>query len=292
MNRHPIHRHTLASRMIVLLLCPALASAGCATTVPYTGQGPHPQIERGVPVLPIDVLGNVFGLISKLFLWNWNVDVHDISPETEQAVVAYLQQRDLPLLHETKFRLNQYKPHQDLSRLVKNRHVAWPYRLLLGLPVTLLFEVLLPGRLLGGDHYNPYTNTVHIYSDLSSVALHEAGHAHDFANQRYKGTYALARWIPFVDLYQEFQATDEAIEYLVANNYRDTEFEAYKVLYPAYGSYVGNYIFFPFGVIAIVVGHIYGRWTVHERQEFYRQLDASMTGTVPDSGPVPAPAAP
>src|SRR6056297_292372 len=30
---------------------------------------------------------------------------------------------------------------------------------------------LLPGRLLGGDWYNPFTNTTHIYSDLAPVAI-------------------------------------------------------------------------------------------------------------------------
>jgi hypothetical protein len=113
-------------------------------------------------------------------------------------------------------RLNQYNPAQDLSRLARNRHVAWPYRLLIGLPVTLLSDVLLPGRLFPwGDYYNPYTNTVHLYSDLPAVSLHEAGHAHDFSKQRYKGTYALGRLVPFVDLFQEFHATDEAIDHTI-----------------------------------------------------------------------------
>ena len=42
-----------------------------------------------------------------------------------------------------------------------------------------------------------------------------------------------------------------------------TEDEAYKVLYPAYGTYAGSYagfFFIPFGsVIGAIVGHIIGR---------------------------------
>ena len=71
------------------------------------------------------------------------------------------------------------------------------------------------GRLLGGDHYNPYTNTMHLYSDLPPVSIHEAGHALDFSTQRHAGTYGALRVVPFVDLYQEFKATDEAIAYFM-----------------------------------------------------------------------------
>ena len=181
-------------RPVALILSVALA-AGCATTPPpYTGQGPHPQIERGARVPPVDFLGNVLSLPMKLLLWSWKFNLHSISPETEQELVQYLDARDLPSLEDARFRLNEYRPGQDLGRLVKNRHVAWPYRLLIGLPVTLLVDVLLPGRLFPwGDYYNPYTNTVHLYSDHPAIALHEAGHVHDLAMRRLKGTYSAAR---------------------------------------------------------------------------------------------------
>ena len=249
---------------------------GCTTTpVPYTGAGPHPQLERGAPVPPVDFIGNVLSLPAKLILWSWKFNLHSISPETEETLVAYLAARDLPAFEDAKYRLNQYRPAQDLSRLVRNRHVAWPYRLLLGLPVTLVLDVLLPGRLLPwGDYYNPYTNTVHLYSNHPAIALHEAGHAHDFAKVKYKGTYALLRIVPFVDLYQEFKATDEAIDYLIASDDHRNEIRSYKILYPAYGTYVGGYIPFPlFNLIPVLIGHVWGRQVAHERQELYRQLD-------------------
>lgn len=90
-------------RGVAVLL--SLALAGCATTVPYTGQGPHPQLERGAPVPVVDFLGN-------------------------------------------------------------------------------------------------------------ALSLHEAGHVHDLATRKYKGTYSALRLIPFVDLYQEYKATQETIGYL------------------------------------------------------------------------------
>ncbi len=252
-----IAMHTRAACLLL-----SLALAGCATAVPYTGPGPHPQLERGAPVPPIDFLGNVLALPLKLLLWSWKFDVHHISPDTEAQLVAYLDARELPALEDTKFRLNQYRPAQDLARLVKNRHVAWPYRLLVGLPVTLVFDVLLPGRLLPwGDYYNPWTNTVHLYSDHPAIALHEAGHAHDTAGRRLKGTYSALRLIPFVDLYQEYQASTEAIGYL-EHEVPGVEDEraAYKILYPAYGSYAGSYLVAPIGtVVGVLIGHVTGR---------------------------------
>jgi hypothetical protein len=245
------------------ILCLTLVLAtGCATTVPYTGQGPHAQVQRGAPVPPVDFLGNVFALPMKLLLWSWQYDQHYVSPESEAQLTTYLDARTLPAFEDTVYRLNQYRPGQDLARLVHNRHAAWPYRLLLGLPTTLIFEVLLPGRLFPwGDYYNPWTNTVHLYSDHAGIALHEAGHAHDFAGRRHKGTYAALRLIPFVDLLQEYRASKEALTYLE----RETpgtadEAAAYKILHPAFGSYVGSYFFAPVGTVAgVIAGHVSGR---------------------------------
>ena len=260
-------------RTVALLLSVSLV--GCATTVPYTGAGPHPQIERGAPFLPIDFLGNVLSLPSKLILWNRKFNNHAISPETEAVLVAYLGARDLPALGEAKFRLNQYRPLQDLSRLVKNHHVAWPYRFLIGFPVTLIGDVLLPGRLFPwGDYYNPYTNTVHLFSDGPAVVLHEASHVHDFASRRYKGSYATLRIIPFVDLYQEYKASKEALAYLRETHDRPEELDAYKVLYPAYGTYMGSYFFPVIGpIVGALVGHGLGRYRSARQRRAYDEAD-------------------
>lgn len=263
-------------RAVAVFLSSVLA-AGCATTVPYTGVGPSPQIERGAPVPPIDFLGNVLALPMKLLLWSWKFDCHFISPHTEEKLVEYLEARTLPALSDAKFQLNEYNPGQDLSRLIHNRYVAWPYRLLLGFPTTLVVDVLLPGRLFPwGDYYNPYTNTAHLYSDHPAIALHEAGHAHDFAQKKRKGTYAATRLIPFVDLYQEWQATRETLHYLRDRADHQTEVNAYKILYPAYGSYVGSYIFPPVGTIGgILVGHAAGRSKALLQTRYYERLERS-----------------
>lgn len=48
-----------------------LSVAGCATTTPYVGQGPHPQIERGQAIPPLDALANLLAVIPKILLWDW-----------------------------------------------------------------------------------------------------------------------------------------------------------------------------------------------------------------------------
>ena len=140
-----------------------------------------------------------------------------------------------------------------------------------------MFDVLLPGRLFPwGDYYNPFTNTAHLYSDHPAVILHEAGHAYDFANRRWKGTYAAARIIPGVDLYQEYKASKEAFRYLQERRELDKELDAYKVLYPAYGTYVGAYLFPPIGtVVGAVLGHLSGRSTAALRAKKAAQQPAA-----------------
>ena len=263
-----------------------LALSGCATTAPpYAGQGPHPQISRGGCLPPIDFIGNIFALPTKLILFNWKMDNHAVSADTERYLVNYVE---LPesVTDGTHYSLNEYNPGLALGRLIHNRKVAWPYRLLLGLPVTLIADVLIPGRLfaglLTGDSYNPYTDIVSIYSDLPSVALHEAGHSHDFNKRRHKGTYAAMRLIPFVDLYQEYQASDAAIDYLVKTEDHAQELSAYKILYPAYGTYVGGYFLIPGGgLIGALLGHFVGRSRAYERERFYRKFDQANEQSTP-----------
>ena len=220
-------------RTVVVLLTVSLV-VGCASTTPYVGQGPHPQVTRGAAIPPIDFIGNVLSLPAKVILWNWQFNSHFISPATEAQLIKYLDARHRPAFEHTTYRLNQYAPFSDLRALIKNHNVGWLYRLILGLPITLLTDVLLPGRLFHwGNYFYPYTNVAHLYSDDPTIALHEAGHAYDFADFPYPGTYAMLRLVPFMDLYQEWYATDEAINYLIETHNRELELRAYKTLWPS-----------------------------------------------------------
>ena len=223
----------------------------------------EPQFERGKPRTVIDGFGWVFGIPPKIMFWNRKVENHHVSPETEMRMEEYLVANELS---DIKVRINQYRPLDDWHRLTRNTSIAWPWRYTFG-AVSTLTETIVPGRLFGGDHYNPYTATIHLYSDLPSIAIHEAAHAKDFSNRRYPGNYAAVYALPFVPLWHERIATNDALSYVETKKDARLRREAYKILYPAYGTYVGNvagYGFpkysYPVYLGGVLAGHAAGRW--------------------------------
>ena len=136
--------------MVVLQLL-----SGCASyTVPYSGKNPdNPQFERGMPILPLDFLGDTLSKLPQLFLWNLKYGNHRVSPETEQALAEFVEHYQLP---DVKLRLNQWAPHKELGRLFTNKSIAWPYRILF-FPSTLIVSLL--ARPLSGlvfsDYFDP-----------------------------------------------------------------------------------------------------------------------------------------
>ena len=223
----------------------------------------EPQLERGQRRPIIDGFGWVWGIPSKLILWNRRIENHRISEETEMQMVEYLQTNGLT---DVKVRLNQYRPWDDWRRLTRNKSVAAPWRYTFG-AIATLGETIIPGRLFGGDHYNPYTATIHLYSDVPAIAFHEAGHAKDFSNKRHPGNYAALYVLPIVPLWHERIATNDAMSYVLYKNDAQLRREAYNVLYPAYGTYGGNAIGYvlpryssPLYLGGILAGHAMGRW--------------------------------
>ncbi len=230
------------------------------------------QIERGKPRPIIDGFGWVWGVPSKLMLWDRRIENHSISAQTEQRLVGYLSENGLD---EVKVRLNQYNPRDDWRRLVRNKGVGWPWRYTFGTFETL-GETIFPGRLFGGDHFNPYTATIHLYSDVPAIAFHEAAHAKDFSNRAYPGTYAAAYSLPVMPLWHERIATNDVLAYVKEKSVDEPGFhnldrEAHHILYPAYGTYLGSaagtlapVYATPLYVGGVVAGHINGRRLARE----------------------------
>ncbi len=273
---HRVRRATL------LMLFMALAG-GCAHE-PYT-MGPafinpdnvslhpgEPQIEAGNPHEFLDFAGswlNPYSLLAKLILWDRRVQNHQVSDETVAVMQTYLDDNGL---RDVKVRVNQYAPGDEWSRLFRNRAIGAGWRYTLGV-LSVSFYTILPGRFFGGDSYNPFTHTISLYSDHRAIALHEGGHAKDFEDAERRGTYAAIGSLPLAPLYYEAQATGDAVGYMRARDLAEMEKEGYKILYPAYGTYVGGEfiglvdIFSPvdtlvaLGVqLAIVIpGHVVGR---------------------------------
>ena len=239
-------RRIRVARDCALSVLSLVAALGCAS-VPYVPAaaesdetvplgGDDPRVERGRPQVFVDGLGHyLFSLPSKLALLSWHVENHDVSPETEVALLEYL---DLNRLCRVKVRINQYAPGGEYRRLFRNRDVGAGWRYTLGL-LTVTLYTIFPERVFGGDNYNPFTNTVHLYSDESAIALHEGGHAKDFAETTHKGLYAAVRLLPVVPLYQEGAATADAVSYLHAED-PSREPKAYPLLWSAWGTYLAG----------------------------------------------------
>jgi len=178
---------------------------------------------------------------------------------------------------DVKVRINQWTPVGEFKRLAQNKRIEWYFRVFPGIPTTLFSSVT--GRILGGDHYNPYTNTINLFSDDPAIALHEAGHAKDFAENPAPGYYALGRFLPPVALTQEQVASDIAIQYLKDKKDRAGELHAYSTLYPAFGTYGGEYLGMPYGnYIGAGVGHVLGFRQRHESRLGYQALDEAKFG--------------
>ena len=246
---------------------------------PSWGSEKDAVIERGRPVYLLDSVGNALSTPQKVVLLNSKIDNHSVSSPTEQTLRAFLDENGEEM-KDVKIRINQCDPWGELGRLTKNHRISWWWRIFPGAPVTLWSS--LTGRLLGGDNYNPYTNTISLYSDSPVVALHEAGHAKDFARREPgfdSDVYALGRVLPPVALYQEYEATDEAIQHLREKRGAEGEREGYRTLYPAYGTYGGAYSGIPYGQVAgAAVGHGVAWWKIRE-QNLYK--DSVRDGEAP-----------
>lgn len=231
--------------------------------VPKADVASQADIERGQPNILIDSIGWAVGIPGKILLWDRRVDSHHISPETETAIAEYMERNSLG---RTKIRLNQYDPLDEWRRLTENQEVGAGWRYTLGALATATYTIL-PGRVFGGDHYNPFTNTISLYSDHPAIALHEAGHAKDIRSRRLPGTYAAGYVLPFVALWHEEKATSDVLSYLHDNDRPQQMREAYRILYPAYGTHVAgqfnNFIPPPFDLAVtaacVIPGHIAGR---------------------------------
>ncbi len=233
---------------------------------------PQP-VERGVDRPIVDGIGWVVGIPKKIILWDIRVANHRVSHDTEQAVAEYLAEHELD---HVKVRINQYAPVADWKRLRENTSVAWPYRYSLG-ALSVATEAILPGRIFGRDYYNPYTATVHVYSDVPALAIKQAGHSKDYTRRTYPGTYSLASLVPIVDLWPEAIATGDAIAYAERHGAAELEREEYRILYPAYGASVGGVVgdavagaFLPIYAGTVIAGHLVGRWEA-------RQVDDGRT---------------
>ncbi len=257
----------------ILLALAVFFTTGCASGPYQAGRGwknasevasaesvsPSIEIAQGRPHRFIDGVGWVCGVPSQILLWDHRANNHDVSPETIDAVASYLNENELD---DVYVRVNQYAPGEEWRRLTENKNVGAGWRYTLG-TLSLVHYTILPGRILGGDRYNPYTNSLYVYSDLPSLAIEKAAYAKDIHHRSYPGTYAAVNELPVVSLWHETIATNEALAYVEHCGTRDELAEARRILHPNYGSEVGGALDSgPLPVLQVggaIVGHITGR---------------------------------
>ena len=229
--------------LVVLLLSVRIAAAETNLPAPQYGtefcnhESANPiDIERGRPRKIVDGIGWIFGIPSKILLWNWQANNHRVSDHTQNELIGYMAANSLD---STKVRINQYRPLDEWRRLGKNKRVGAGWRYTVG-AVHTLGDTIFPGRLIGGDHYNPYTDTVHIYSDIPALALEQSAYAKDVHQRPYPGTYAVVYDLPFVRLWREHQNKEDVFSYVDMYGTTRERVQARHTLQPQFGSEVGS----------------------------------------------------
>lgn len=251
------------------ILLTAICCVGCATAPyrpgsPCTANDPplgcgETQIERGSKRPILDGVGCLVGLPGKVLMLNCRVANHNVSAETESDLQAYL---DANQLDKVKVRINEYDPCGEWDRLTENKSVAWPLRYSLG-TLSVVGYTLLPGRVFGCDQYNPFTNTISLYSDVPTIAIYEGASAKDYAQREYKGLYAVSRAIPLVPMmFHEAYAANDTMSYIEQYGTAQEIKDGYRLAYPMYfwrSCPAVNFGGVPAALPAAAVGHVAGQ---------------------------------
>ena len=227
----------------ILAIC-WLSGVGCAVT-PYryshfsdsdtaTEAPAEIEIAYGRPHKMLDGVAWVAGLPSRLLPMHANVNNHKLSDETADKLKAYLRENELT---DVYVRVNQYDPAGEWRRLRDNQRIAPGWRYSVGAAGLIAYSIL-PGRIFGGDEYNPFTNSLYINSDVPAVVLMEAAYAKDIHSRRLPGTYATINEFPVLTLWRHTHAVNDVLGYAQAHDDWDVERETYRVVYPQMGVHV------------------------------------------------------
>ena len=239
----------------------AIAKCGSSCDSSCDGLGStRPRVVRGRPIPVLDAVASAIGVSNKLALFDSRADNHNVSKETEAAVVGYLEENGLD---DVMVRINQYDPVGEWERMKANDRIAAPLRYTFGTYDWVKYTIM-PGRLVGGDWYNPFSDTIHLYSDIPSLALTKAAYAKDVHSRQLPGIYAASQDLPMVGLMHETLANQEVMSYVRRHGTMDQQTEAARVLFPDFAGSMGSQVlgFLPYGSIygraaGAVTGHAF-----------------------------------
>jgi hypothetical protein len=259
---------------VALALSFLISGGGCTSMKSMSETGRLSSADRfrvtmteGKPRPVIDGIGWVMGIPDKLLLWDRRVENHHVGENTKASIAEYLDSRGLNDVH---VRVNEYDPAGEWRRLTQNTRISAVWRYTAG-ALSVVGYTLFPGRVFGGEKYNPYTNSLYVYSDVPSLGLVHGAYAYDVRSRSMPGTYAFTQELPVLSLYKETLATREALEYLEVTGEPEELQEGYRILHPRYGAEIGGAAdsFLAgrpvFQVAGAVVGHATGRWKAHSQ---------------------------
>jgi hypothetical protein len=242
--------------------------------------GNDSQFEHGQPNRIIDGVGWAFGIPKKIILWDRRAVNHRVSAETQRSLAQYLATNGVV---STKVRINQYDPFGEWQRLRANKEVGAGWRYTVGAFGTITYT-LLPGRLFGADRYNPYTDSVYIYSDIPCIALEQASRAKLIQVRAHPGTYAAFTSLPVVRLWPSKQSKQDVLDYTIAYGTAAEQIEATKILYAEFGAemggqaslFVGSNL--PLTLVGAGIGHITAHhYAIASSEESPEALDSELT---------------
>lgn len=248
-------------------------SDGCH---PASESDEEPVFEYGRPNKTLDGLAWVIGMPSRILPMSSRVNNHEISPETTDKLSCYLRENDLS---DVLVRVNQYDPKGEWKRLRENSRISsgWKYTFGAGMVVHY---TLFPGRVFGGDHYNAYTNTLYVNSDVPALLILEAAYAKDVHDRRLPGPYAAINELPVLETWRLSYGLNDTLGYAKLNDDWELERETYAIVYPVMGievalgghSAVSSFTALPMLTIPITAiggaatGHVWGRTTIMRRE--------------------------
>jgi hypothetical protein len=247
------------------------------------------QFESGRPHKVIDGVGWVFGIPKKIILWDRRAVNHCISAGTQRNLAEYMHTNGLV---STKVRINQYDPFGEWRRLSANKDVGAGWRYTVGVFGTLGYT-LFPGRLFGSDRYNPYTDSIYIYSDIPCIAVEQASNAKLVHARAHPGTYAALTSLPVVRLWRSKQSKQDVLDYTLANGTSAEQNEATRVLYAEFGAEIGGQASLfvgsnlPLTLVGAGIGHVTAHYNANEIPELQPAApDAELSARLGnESGP-------
>ncbi len=273
---------------------------------------PAPQavtVEYGRPNKTLDHIGKIVGFPAKILPMNAKINDHEISRTTENKLREYLAHNDL---NDVAVFINHYDPKRQWQRLRDNKRIGAGWRYTVG-AVSVIGYTVFPGRIFGGDVYNPYTNSLYLNSDVSALVLREAAYSKDVHSRKLPGMYAVVQDLPVIGLWSDTLAVRDVIGYAREQGDWKVEKEAYYVLFPQMGaastSIGGMFLAsswwggMALGAGGAAVGHVTGRSIAKREQARHdaceREDEVEAAAPAPavkqagfDSAPAGEPAAP